>query len=381
MQKRKMTAGAAATGVLAGTAGLFWLAMPAGADQAPSLPEISPEALVESMLTAETPAFAGTVALENNLGLPSVGGLAGGAMDGLESLSGTQAQIASDGGERFRMIMGTGRGTTTTVHDGETLWEWNADQQTVVKSSMTSESSEGMAGVPDPEGHQVVPEDPTAVARSAVEQLREISSVTVDGTASVAGRDAYELALAPSPEERTLLREVRVAVDSETRVPLRVTVLGNGSDDSVLELGFTDVEFGEQDPEDFTFQPPEGATVQDLDELEPHSDDPAELDAVEESDPAATDPADTGAATEWEVFGDGWDSVLVFQLDQAEGAAGQDIDFEQLPEGLSEPVSGEWGEGQLFSTAVITAIVTDDGRIAAGAVPAQVLTEALEETR
>ena len=44
---------------------------------------------------------------------------------------------------------------------------------------------------------------------------------------------------------------------------------------------------------------------------------------------------------------------------------------------LGTPVSGPWGQGRLITTAVATAIVTSDGRIAAGAVPEQVLSEAL----
>jgi hypothetical protein len=44
---------------------------------------------------------------------------------------------------------------------------------------------------------------------------------------------------------------------------------------------------------------------------------------------------------------------------------------------IGAPVSGSWGSGREIDTAVATAIITDDGRVAAGAVPAQVLTEAL----
>ena len=43
----------------------------------------------------------------------------------------------------------------------------------------------------------------------------------------------------------------------------------------------------------------------------------------------------------------------------------------------SQRPDGSWGSGRLISTAVASAIVTDDGRVAAGAVPEQVLTEAL----
>lgn len=44
---------------------------------------------------------------------------------------------------------------------------------------------------------------------------------------------------------------------------------------------------------------------------------------------------------------------------------------------LGKPVSGAWGSGVLISTKVGTALITDDGRFAAGAVPEQVLYEAL----
>jgi len=70
-----------------------------------------------------------------------------------------------------------------------------------------------------------------------------------------------------------------------------------------------------------------------------------------------------------------------------QGQPGQQPDGQQpegqQPEGapdlsaLGTPVSGPWGSGRVITTAVATVIVTDDGRIAAGAVPQQVLTEAL----
>ena len=53
------------------------------------------------------------------------------------------------------------------------------------------------------------PADPDGGGDRAIEQLRATSTVAVDGTAEVAGRDAYELVLTPAPTERTLLREVR----------------------------------------------------------------------------------------------------------------------------------------------------------------------------
>jgi hypothetical protein len=169
--------------------------------------------------------------------------------------------------------------------------------------------------------------------------------------------------LAPAPSERTLLREVRVAVDAEHRMPLQLTVLANGSSDPALQIGFTDVDFGPQDASLFTFTPPPGATVQDAPQRE--------------GKPGG---AHEGATPT--VVGDGWDTVVV-----GSHPTGPEADRGTDPEGdrsgapdlssLGTPVSGPWGSGRLISTAVASVIVTDDGRVAAGAVPEQVLTEAL----
>ena len=69
--------------------------------------------------------------------------------------------------------------------------------------------------------------------------------------------------LTPLPTERTLLREVRVAVDAETRQPLQLTVLAQGSGEPALQVGFSEIAYGPQDASLFTFTPPPGTTVQD----------------------------------------------------------------------------------------------------------------------
>jgi hypothetical protein len=44
---------------------------------------------------------------------------------------------------------------------------------------------------------------------------------------------------------------------------------------------------------------------------------------------------------------------------------------------VGEPIAGSWGRGRLLRGALGQAVITPDCRIAVGAVPAQVLTEAL----
>jgi outer membrane lipoprotein-sorting protein len=123
----------------------------------------------------------------------------------------------------------TDSGERTLVSDGTTRWAWNSDDHTVVKRPAGAQ--------PD----RTAPTDPAAAATQALADLRATSTVAVDGTATVAGRGAYELVLTPAPTERTLLREVRVAVDAEKRIPLRLTVLATGSSGPALQIGFTDL--------------------------------------------------------------------------------------------------------------------------------------------
>jgi len=79
----------------------------------------------------------------------------------------------------------------------------------------------------------------------------------------VAGRGAYVLALAPI-DTATLVGSIRVAIDAETSLPLRVQVIPKGSVDAAIEAGFTSVDFGPVDPSIFTFTPPDGAMIKEL---------------------------------------------------------------------------------------------------------------------
>ncbi|GAA3221331.1 sigma-E factor regulatory protein RseB domain-containing protein [Pseudonocardia petroleophila] len=328
---------------MAGVVGLGLLAAPAGAGAAPELPPVTPEDLVASVLTADPDAFAGTVELDNSLGLPALPGVPQ-AGDGTST-----ARIWSDGDGGGRVQLPTSDGEKTLVSDGTTFWAYDSQDRTV-----TQGAHEDRPAAPDAADMT----DPTAAATEAIRTLQTSSVVTVDGTAEVAGRPAYELVLTPAPSERTLLREVRIAVDAEQRVPLRMTVLATGSSDPALQVGFTELAFGAQDPALFTFTPPPGATV-----VEPGSDRP---DGAPEGRP-------DGAAAP-SVVGDGWDSVVLTTVPAVpDGPDGEGLDVRSF----GTPVSGPWGSGTLISTAVATAILTDDGRVAAGAVPEQVLTEAL----
>ena len=352
MNSKRTALSVAVVGTAAGVAGLVLLASPAGAGEAPpALPPISADQLVESVLSTDVPALGGAVELENNLGLPipalpaSMGG-------------GDQIRVYTDGNGRARISLPTRSGETTVVNDGKTVWVWDSQDKTVEKLPHSADRGEHT-----PLQGKVA--DPATAARDLVNAMQADSTVDVDGTARVAGRPVYQLVLEPKPTERTLLREVRVSVDSETRVPLQLEVLANGQADPALKVGFTEFADGPQDPSLFTFTPPEGAKVTEHKEHERLG---------------GESPDELFSQLDLDTVGRGWDTVLTGKLpDEAlstPGPNGQGNAADLLRR-FGKEVHGDFGTGWVLSAKVGTALITEDGRVAIGAVPQQVLTEAL----
>jgi outer membrane lipoprotein-sorting protein len=340
----------------AGAIGLGVLIVPAGAGADPALPPVSPGDLVASVLTAKIPAFGGTVMVHNALGLPALPGVAA-PLTQPESTF----RVWSDGQGHGRLAIPSRGGEQVLIEDGATLWRYDS-------SSRTATALEHGATP----GHERPPADPAQAAREMIDAVHKSSTVSVDGTGTVAGRPVYQLVLTPAPTERTLLREVRVAVDSAQRVPLQLSVLANGSADPALQIGFTDLAIGAQDPALFHFTPPAGVKV--------------ERPAPSKHNPAPNGRPDNGEMPPGQhegamirTQGDGWDTVVLSQLPPARPGTEPDAqrDPRALIERIGHPATGSWGHGWAIQTAVGTVLVTSEGRVAAGAVPQQVLDEAL----
>jgi outer membrane lipoprotein-sorting protein len=358
MNSRKTALSFAAAGTAAGVVGLVLIATPAGAGEVPpALPPISAESLVQSVLDMKIPAFAGTVQVQNDLGLP-IPGMPGNVGNG------DAAEVWSDGTGKARAAVPGRQSETTIVDDGSTVWVWNSEDRTVTKVPHAKDAAEKPL-----EGKFA---DPAKAAAELVTAMQQDSTVTVDGTARVADRPVYQLVLTPKPTEKTLLREIRVSVDSELRIPMSVEVLANGQADPALKVGFTKFDEGKQDASLFTFTPPAGATV-------------TEKDADEGFHGQGVD--------EWisqanlKIEGRGWDivatgTVPADALKAAEGMTGQgDQNLFALLGTIGKKVHGSYGTGYVISASVGTAIITEDGRVAVGAVPEQVVIDAVKNMK
>lgn len=372
MRPRTKALVAAGSGIAVGLAGLALTTLPAGADDDPVLPAIEPEALVASALAAEPQAFSGEAEVRNELGLP--------ALPGVEGLDFESARVFHDGQESARVQLEKPTSEVTFVKNPDEAWAY--DSQERAARHVTWDDADVAAAREHAEARLA---DPAQAAAELIEQLRPTSEIFVDGTATVAGRAAYELVLTPKPSEKTLLREVTVAIDEQTRMPLAFDVYANGRSEPVLSLGFVELDLGAQDPALFDFTPPQGTKVETTDA----GDAAGHKAGTDKAGSHAERMAEHGTTT----VGDGWDTVVVAELPtdlpagmpddmpatMPEGAFGGGQDLAGTLAQIGQPVSGEFGSGTHVQIAVGGAIVTDDGRVAAGAVPQQVLVDALDQ--
>lgn len=325
-------------------------AQPATVPPGAPVPPIGAGELIASIRNARPGPMAGTVWMDARLGQA--------ASSRWPRTGPGLARLWSDGAGRRRVSLPGADGERTIVDDGLTTWYWSSATRSVTRTPAAKASPtiprglDGPGELDGPDGLGMlgggeVWGNPAAVTNALLGLLASDSMATVEPTARVAGRDAYQLVLAPVPTERTMLREIRVAVDTKTRLPLEVSVLANGLAEPALRVAFSQVSFGPQDPALFRFAPARGVAVHDR--------------------PAAS----TGIT----LVGKGWDTVLVRRLPAGSATGGPGLP--RAAATLGSPIDGPWGQGRVVSTPIGTTVLTSDGRVATGAVPVQVITEAL----
>ena len=204
--------------------------------------------------------------------------------------------------------------------------------------------------------------------------------VSTAGNIRVAGRSAYDLILAPRDRE-SLVASVHLAIDGARHVPLRAQVFAKGNDTPVFEVGFTQLSFDAPDEANFKFTPPPGAKTE---EAKPGADGlPAapgkgQMDKgwMDKGAPRADGkPAPDGTTNAGGpvLIGQGWTTVVVTRAPQMPTPTTDD----RRPDRGGNPaailgslprVSGAWGSGHLLSSKIFSVLLTDDGRLLAGAV-------------
>ncbi|MFF9088917.1 outer membrane lipoprotein carrier protein LolA [Streptomyces sp. NPDC014991] len=383
----------AVVGVAAVTIGL----VPALADSGdPDLPKISAQQLVEKIARSDVQQLSGTVKISTDLGLPELGGLENSLLSGAdkgsgdgssadprtrltELVSGTHTlRVAADGPDRQKLSLLESGAEYSLIHDGKDVWGYDSKSNEVHHS--TAAGSGGHGAEP--------PAMPKDFADKALKSVDDTTSVTVDGTAQVAGRDAYKLLIKPR-QSGTTVGAISIAVDARTGLPLKFTLTPSGGGAAVVDAGFTRVSFAEPAASTFDFTPPKGAKVTEEKDGSPgreHA--PGNGGKFRDGSPARGHaPRDggefakgLGGAT---VLGKGWTSVAAFDTGAKGGlpTGAEGGDLGGFLGSLGEPVSGAFGKGTVFSTRLVNALITDDGKVYAGAVTKDALVKAADAAK
>ena len=339
------------------------------------LPPRTAAQLLVDVQKARLDGLSGTVVQRADLGLPSLPGTGGQGSSDLTSLvSGTHTlRVWYAGPDKARIALLGELGESDVIANGTDLWTWSSRDNTATHRTLSKDMASGHKA-PDAAN---LPKTPQEAADQALAALDPTTTVTTSGTATVAGRSAYELVLAPK-DSRSLVSQVRIAVDGVKHVPLRVQVFAKGSPDPAFEVGFTAVDFSRPDAAQFAFNPPPGAKVTQAGPLT--------------GEKPATKPGATNGSTanRPKVVGTGWTTVVVAKLPAnalsggsdkgtANGSGSSGSGSAQLGAllGALPKASGPWGSGHVLAGKLFSVVLTDDGRVAVGAVTPQTLYAAL----
>ena len=385
----------AVVGVAAVTIGL----VPALADSGdPSLPKITAQQLIDKMAKSDVEQLSGTVKITTDLGLPDLGGLAGSLASAagrqgsggasadpssklMELASGTHTlRVATDGPDRQKLSLIESAAEYSVIHNGTDVWGYDSASNQVYHGTAPKDAKA-----------QERPATPKDFADEALKAVDDTTSVTVDGTAQVAGRDAYKLLIKPR-QSGTTVGAISIAVDSKTWMPLKFTLTPASGGAAVVDAGFTKVSFAKPSAATFDFTPPKGAKVtQEGSEAtaEPRKDAPKSADGLLEGlgeQPGGGKNGTGGllggtGGEGYKVLGKGWNAIAVLDSGSSgESGSGKSGggDLSGVLGSFGDKVTGKFGSGTVFSTRLVNALVTDDGKMYVGAVTKGALVKAAD---
>ncbi|WP_406439355.1 DUF2092 domain-containing protein [Streptomyces sp. NBC_00631] len=381
----------AVVGVAAATIGL----VPALADSGdPDLPKITAQELIDKIAKSDVQQLSGTVKISTDLGLPDLGGLESSLLSGAtqgsgddssadptgkltELASGTHTlRVAADGPEKQKVSVLESGAEYSLIHNGTDVWGYDSKSNEVYHSAV---ADSGKA-----EQHEV-PATPKDFADEFLKSVDSTTSVTVDGTAQVAGRDAYRLVIKPK-QSGTTVGAISIAVDAKTGTPLKFTLTPSSGGAAVVDAGYTQVSFAKPAASTFDFTPPKGAKVTEGDKAGKagKAGETGKGDGTDQGGKASEAPGHGSAKgldkSGFDVLGKGWNSIAVLDTGSKgglpTGSASGGGDLGGFLGSLGDPVSGKFGKGTVFSTRLINALMTDDGKVYVGAVDKAALVKA-----
>ena len=309
----------------------------------PALPAKTPAQVLQlAAKGADLEGFSGTVEQTSALGLPELPATGAGTdsatASGLDLITGDhRARVwAADGG-RSRVAVLDSTAERDVVRNGRSVWLWDSK-----KNSATHVVASGTAATPSA---AALP-NPAVAAKEVLAKVDGSTRVTVDTAQRVAGRDAYTLVLTPRTSATTV-RDVRIAVDAASGLPLQVSVTARGASSPAFQTGFTTVSTAAPADSVFDFTPPKDAEV---------TTKRVSVPAHPHTGTHGAKPATTGS---------GWASIVEIP------ASSVPADLASNP--TVQRLTTTTAAGRVLHTALVNVLLTDDGRAFAGAVPVSAL--------
>ena len=327
--------------------------------------------------------FTGTVVETAALGLPDLPG-ADDPTSVTSMLSGSHTiRIWYGGPGRMRVAMPGQLSESDIIRNGNTVWYWQSQKNAVTKLQL-----------PANHAHKAQPKlpvlTPQQAARQAIEAVGPSTRVSVQSNVVVAGQNAYQLVLAPK-SPRSLIGQVRIAIDATNSVPLRVQLYARHASSPAFQVGFQSISFVAPAAANFSFSPPPGARVS------------TQTPGSQGGAAPVLPQRGSGGPT---VMGKNWLSVAVLPAADAAGvlgglggksaAAASGVASSAAksaagsPSGggssgvpasallgamlhAATPVHGAWGSGQLLHTSLLSVLITSKGDVLIGSVTPSVL--------
>jgi outer membrane lipoprotein-sorting protein len=321
-----------------------------------SLPAKTPQQVVELVGSSTVSAFSGTFTQSSDLGLPELpttGPSAdAGVASALDLVTGSHtARVYVDGATKQRVQVLDSLAERDVVRNGSDVWLYDSAKATATHIVLPARSADHTPSIPQET------QTPAELAHELLANIGPSTDVTLGANTNVAGRSAYDLVLTPKATQ-TLIGSVSVAVDSETGLPLSVDVQARGQKNPAVSVAFTDVSLMAPDASLFDFTPPAGTKV------------------TQQAAPAVRDKTDGKSADgdsahkRGTVSGSDWTTIVELPA----GSVPASVSDSPLYSQATTAVSG----GRVLSTSLVSVLLTDDGRVFAGAVPASALQSAAE---
>lgn len=348
----------------------------ARASGTPKLSPASAAQLLAAVQKAHPAGMSGTIVETAKLGLPSLpdigpaGGSSGLSLENLITGSHT-IRVWYAGPTKQRIALLGQLSESDIIHNGTDLYVYQSDGRTVTHDKVPA-STDVASGSPTVPGLTMSPaKTPQQLAQQALSAIDPTTAVTVDDNVRVAGRSAYQLALAPK-DTRSLIGSVRIAVDSATSVPLRVQIFARGASSPALQIGFTDVSFNVPSDSVFEFTPPPGSTTPGAGDGGPGGPKvggphlTTRTEGTFRGGPGEPTPTSSGGPT---MLGKGWTAVVKLPSSALDGTnLGGSPDGRGSALGILNQISTPVTGGHIVTSALATIFIADDGSVYVGAV-------------